>query len=283
MRRTAFWQSSAARAALLYFALYAFVSLLSFAVLYFSATHDLRAQIREAVQQDVRALITIYSDQGHEALVRDIDLLSKSVEIKRSLYLLENADGSVIAGNVPTTPPFEDWKELTYKFSGNRSDHFFVYGTRLGDLWLFVGRRAHNVSEIQESILRSFLIGCGISIPLAFAGIIILTSRASKRVERIAGEMEAYIEGDLTRRVPIAGRHDEVDRLAGNINALLSRIEKLISSLKQVTTDVAHDLRTPLSRLRQRLEATGSAIQSTGNIPAGENTMEQAIEEVDAI
>ncbi|HVI92114.1 MAG TPA: HAMP domain-containing sensor histidine kinase, partial [Dongiaceae bacterium] len=286
MRSTTFWHSSAMRTALLYFALYTFASLLSFTVLYISASHDLRSQNREAVEQDVRALRTIYSEQGRDALISNIAVLASSVEAKRSLYLLQGVDGTVIAGNVSRIAPFEDWKELTLPFRNNRSDHFYIYGARLGDLWLFVGRRAHNITEIQESIQRAISVGFGVTIPLAFAGIFILARRTSKRVDRIAGEMEAYIDGDLTRRVPVQDRHDEVDRLAGNINTLLSRIEKLISSLKQVTSDVAHDLRTPLSRLRQRLEASSGAApggMAPSGMASGDNTIEQAIGEVDVI
>ncbi|HWT99639.1 MAG TPA: HAMP domain-containing sensor histidine kinase [Terriglobales bacterium] len=300
MRSTAFWHSSAMRTALLYFGLYTFASLLSFTVLYFSAGHDLRSQNREAVEQDVRALTTIYREQGREALINNITVLSNSVEAKRSLYLLQAADGTVIAGNAAHITPFEDWKELSLPFR-DHTDHFYIFGAVLGDMSLFVGRRAHNITEIQESIRRAIGVGFGITIPLVLIGIFILARRNSARVDRIAGEMEAYIDGDLTRRVPIQGRHDEVDRLAGNINTLLSRIEKLISSLKQVTSDVAHDLRTPLSRLRQRLEATSgaapgglAAIGVSGQqsdrstavvtlLPAGENTIERAIGEVDAI
>jgi len=288
------------RTALLYFGLYTFASLLSFTVLYFSAGHDLRSQNREAVEQDVRALTTIYREQGREALINNITVLSNSVEAKRSLYLLQAADGTVIAGNAAHITPFEDWKELSLPFR-DHTDHFYIFGAVLGDMSLFVGRRAHNITEIQESIRRAIGVGFGITIPLVLIGIFILARRNSARVDRIAGEMEAYIDGDLTRRVPIQGRHDEVDRLAGNINTLLSRIEKLISSLKQVTSDVAHDLRTPLSRLRQRLEATSgaapgglAAIGVSGQqsdrstavvtlLPAGENTIERAIGEVDAI
>jgi signal transduction histidine kinase len=306
MRSTNLWHSSAMRTALLYFGLYTFASLLSFTVLYLSAGHDLRSQNREAVEQDVRVLTTIYHDAGREALVNNIVVLSNSVEAKRSLYLLQAADGSVLAGNVPHITPFEDWKELSLPFR-EHTDHFYIYGAQLGDMWLFVGRRAHNITEIQESIRRAIGVGFGVTIPLVLLGIFILARRNSRRVDRITSEMEAYIDGDLSRRVPIQGRHDEVDRLAGNINTLLSRIEKLISSLKQVTNDVAHDLRTPLSRLRQRLEATngtapggmaaisGGALHGPGALPGGRgttmatllptggNTIEQAIGEVDAI
>lgn len=277
MRSTRFWQSSAARTALLYTILYVFSSAFSFVVLYVSATHDLRAQIREAVQQDVRALVSIYQDKGRAALASTVQLLADSVEVKRSLYLLENADGTVMAGNVPQTEPFEDWKDLKYTFKGHQVDHFFVFGVRLNDAWLFVGRRAHNVSEVQESIFRSFGLGFAVSIPLAFLGILVLARRNAKRVDGIAIEMESYIGGDLSRRVPVQNRHDEIDRLAANINIVLSQIEKLVSSLKQVTSDVAHDLRTPLSRLRQKFEG------ATSDGPLSAGLAEEAIDEIDEI
>ncbi|MFI4949827.1 MAG: sensor histidine kinase [Caulobacterales bacterium] len=99
----------------------------------------------------------------------------------------------------------------------------------------------------------------------------------SRRLAAISGTAEAIIDGDLTRRVPVRGAQDDLDRLALTFNRMLDRIENLMESLKQVSSDVAHDLRTPLTRLRQRLEAGLSAPQETSQ------ALEGALGDLDSI
>jgi len=279
MRRIEFRRSSTSRTAALYSGLFVVSSLLTLAILLFSATRDLKAQIHEAIQQDIRELTNIYDKEGETALVDDIKGLSSSVEATRSLYLLEEADGRVIIGNVPRIEPFDGWTETRLTLASSETSHFFIYGTRIGELWLFVGRRAHSVWEIQKLILRSVAWALCITIPIAFFGVVTLAKQASRRVDAIAIAMDAYLQGNLSQRVPQTSRGDEIDRLADNINNVLRQIEKLIDGMKQVTSDVAHDLRTPLSRLRQRLESA----KEGGDKAQGSVKPSEAIEEIDGI
>jgi signal transduction histidine kinase len=99
-----------------------------------------------------------------------------------------------------------------------------------------------------------------------------------RRIEEINRTTRSIMDGDLAQRVPVSGGGDEMDQLAVNLNAMLDRIQTLMESLKRVSDDIAHDLRTPLSRLRHRLEA---ARGRTG--PHGDAVIEQSIAEVDAI
>jgi len=271
------FRSLATRTAILFFGLFMLSSLTIFLLLYLVATHDLTAQIREAVEQDVRALATITEDQGEAELIKDITALAGSVEAERSLYLLQTADGRVLAGNGQRTDPFEGWRETSITWRSKYPDRFLIYGRQLGDKWLFVGRRVHNVWEIQEAILKAFGWGLLATVPIALAGMYFLARRAAIRVEAIAGAMDAYLQGDLTRRVPMTTRGDEIDHLAGKINHVLRQVERLIAGMKQVTSDVAHDLRTPLSRLRQRLEADRDPAGGDDEVKA------EAIAEIDGI
>lgn len=279
MRRIEFRRSSTSRTAVLYSGLFILSSLLTLVILLFSATRDLKAQIRESIQQDVRELSDIYNNEGQAALVNDIKRLSSSVKSIQSLYLLEDANGTVIVGNVPGITPFSDNKELKLPLGNNQSSHFFIYGTHLGNLWLFVGRRAHSVWEIQKLILRSVAWALCITIPIALFGVMTLARQASQRVDAIAIAMDEYLQGNLSKRVPQTPRGDEIDRLADNINNVLRQIEKLIDGMKQVTSDVAHDLRTPLSRLRQRFEPTRDEDGKSYNA----STDAAAVEEIDGI
>jgi signal transduction histidine kinase len=120
---------------------------------------------------------------------------------------------------------------------------------------LLVGDEEDRVELLDGALLRGF--------GWAFAGVVVLgvvggfalSREVGRRLAAISGVAEAIIDGDLARRVPVRGSDDDLDRLAQTINRMLDRIAGLMDSLKQVSSDVAHDLRTPLTRLRNRLEA----------------------------
>jgi signal transduction histidine kinase len=107
---------------------------------------------------------------------------------------------------------------------------------------------------MEEMVVSSFVWGLAASIALALAGGIVTSGRLLRKIEAVGDTSRNIIEGDLQRRVPVTVAGDEFDRLAESINTMLDRIQALMDNLRQVTTDIAHDMRTPLTRLRQRLE-----------------------------
>ena len=123
-----------------------------------------------------------------------------------------------------------------------------------GDVLLAVGSDQEQMTEVEEAIATAFLWTVGLAAMLGVSGGVLLSRAFLGRVDAISRTAEAIIEGDLARRVPLRGTGDDLDRLAGTLNRMLDRIGVLVDSLRQVSSDVAHDLRTPLSRLYQRLE-----------------------------
>jgi signal transduction histidine kinase len=130
----------------------------------------------------------------------------------------------------------------------------FAWGTTLGSHRVLAARNSHVLDETQEIILSGLLWGTLVTTLLALVGGFVVSIGPTRRVDAIASTMRLVSEGRLDIRLPVTGRRDELDRLSSDINGMVSRIEVLISSLKQVSTDIAHDLRTPLARMRQRLE-----------------------------
>ncbi len=116
--------------------------------------------------------------------------------------------------------------------------------------------------------------------PLALLGGLFISALTLRRVESINRATAEIRSGDLTKRLPLAGTDDELDRLAGNINAMLDGLEDLADGLRQVSQDIAHDLRTPLTRVRQKLErATSSASEPQRHL----KTLDSAIEDIDEL
>jgi len=115
---------------------------------------------------------------------------------------------------------------------------------------------------------------------LALAGGLVMSGRLMHRIETVSQTSRDIIGEDLQKRLPVTRAGDELDHLAGSINAMLDRIEGLMNDLRQVTTDIAHDLRTPLTRLRQRLELANRAENDTD---LARTTLASAVTEIDSI
>jgi signal transduction histidine kinase len=154
-----------------------------------------------------------------------------------------------------------------------------AFGRRLeNDVFLLVGENRYRAVKAREAILQAFGWGVLITVLLAAGGGATLGAGFLRRIEAINRTTRSIMDGDLSERVPTRGGEDEMDQLAINLNAMLDRIQGLMEGLKRVSDDIAHDLRTPLSRLRHRLEA---ARAKSG--PDGERVFEQCILELDGI
>lgn len=132
--------------------------------------------------------------------------------------------------------------------------------------YLFVGWSTHQLHEMEQMVTRSFMWGLSASIALALVGGVLAGRRIMRKIESVSETTREIVAGDLTRRVLSSTAGDEFDHLAVSINSMLDRIQSLMGELQQVTTDIAHDLRTPLSRLRQRLESAQRPDVSTAEL-----------------
>jgi signal transduction histidine kinase len=121
---------------------------------------------------------------------------------------------------------------------------------------LLVGRDLRDASIFRDRITRTLSWAALLTLALGLAGGLIMTRNMLRRVEAVNRTSASIIEGDFSERVPLTGSGDEFDQLAANLNAMLDQIERLMTGMRQVTDNIAHDLRTPLSRMRSRLEVT---------------------------
>lgn len=154
------------------------------------------------------------------------------------------------------------------------------FGIRLADgSYVAAARDDDPVHETMEAVVEAATTAGLIALTLAFAGGLLMSALALRRVGSLDRTARAIFEGDLGQRMPVRGTGDEFDRLATSLNRMLDRISALMDGLQQVSTDVAHDLRTPLSRLRQRLEDFGQS-QLTGD---QRQSLRSAIAEADEI
>jgi signal transduction histidine kinase len=258
-------------------------------VVYWIALAAIDEQLSDSVERESQVLVELYSSRGLDRVARAIQLRVVDLRPPRRYYLLQDSGGERIAGNLPPMDPTEGEMVLPTSYlypdrnakADNPADAYPVVaqGQRLekGE-FLLVGESRYRVVKAREAIVWAFGWGIAITVLLAGIGGAALRGGFLRRIEDINRTTRSIMDGDLSQRMPTRGSGDEMDRLAVNLNAMLGRIQVLMESLKRVSDDIAHDLRTPLSRLRHRLELARDKVG-----PDGEPVIEQSIAELDAI
>lgn len=253
MRIRSIYGTSTFRLALLYAGVTGISFALLFAVIFWSTSRFMRHQIDDSVANELNEILS--DAPGDVAATRAI-VKGLARQSSGFAYLFQDAHGEVLAGNIRALPPrvgVTEWEsEATH--SDRRRGRIRGHGVLVGDNYLFVGWSTHQLHEMEEFIAVSFIWGSIAAIAVALAGGAFMSGRLVRKIESVSATSRNIIQGDLTQRVPIAHAGDEFDRLSLSVNAMLDRIETLMGDLRQVTTDIAHDLRTPLTRLGQRLE-----------------------------
>ncbi len=159
-------------------------------------------------------------------------------------------------------------------------DQALLFGLMLGGARLVVGRGLSEVEETTELLFGALIWTLSLTVFLALAGGLVFSRAAVRRVAVISRTTDAIVAGDMTNRVPVEGRDDELSHLAHNINRMLDRNEALMAGLRQVSDDIAHDLRTPLGRLRQKLER---AHRQESTVEGCKAALVEALKETDGI
>jgi len=226
-----------------------------FGVILWSTTHFMRHQIDDSVANEIDEIVTDPQSSNPAGLASVVTGLAR--HSGGFYYLLQDSAGKVIAGNMPGLDPKLGIREWANPPRAERPRGSAVRGkgVAVDGCYLFVGWSTHQLREMEEMVTRSFMWGLTASVALALVGGVLAGRRIMRKIESVSETTRDIVAGDLTRRVLATTAGDEFDHLAASINSMLDRIQSLMSELQQVTTDIAHDLRTPLSRLRQRLES----------------------------
>ena len=246
-------------------------------------------QLKDSVERESRLLVEIYTNRGMESVLRGVQRRISDLRSPRRFILLQDASGKVLAGNLPARTPVMGWSTLEVpappadqvSLEPEPGTAVIALGRRLASgEYLLVGENLYRAEKAEEAIALAFGWGILSTVLLALGGGALITAGFLKRIEEINRTSRAIMAGSLSNRVPTRGNGDEMDQLAVSLNAMLDRIQALMESLKRVSDDIAHDLRTPLSRLRQRLEVARGQVATPEGYAA---VMDQSITEVDAI
>jgi signal transduction histidine kinase len=288
VRRPRIFKSDGFRLAAVFAVLFlAFTGILIGTVL-FIVEGTQRAALLGANDADITTVLNGFLDEGVPEAVEVVKQRLGTEIPGRALHadcymIIEDDRQQKLAGNLPGLSPRLGVFEIQLPGSATRAHSTVILGRGVEitqGTYLFVGRDTTLLAATRDRILRAFLWVVIGAIVIAGAGGLFLGLRFMRRVDAIAQTCQGIIAGRLDERIPLTGREDEWDRLAGAINEMLNRISALLENLRQVSSDVAHDLRTPLTRVRNRLEEARTGSVSVADYSAA---VTNAIDDMDQL
>jgi signal transduction histidine kinase len=283
----AIMKTTAARLSALYLLLFAICAVLLVFYMTSLSARMLTGQTQETINDEVLGLARVYQRGGLPLLVRVVE--QRSRQPGANLYLIADANGQILTGNVQSLEPgvleAEGWTTEPFSYrrfgegelerqrnpiaepnepsqsevqvEGEKGHNAIALVLRLpNQMIMLVGRDLGEPERFRAVIRRALTLALGM---MALGGILIwfFVGRAAlKRIDSVSQASRRILGGDLSGRLPVTGAGDEFDRLSENLNSMLARIATLNEGLKQVSDNIAHDLKTPLTRLRNRAEAT---------------------------
>ncbi len=278
-----FVRTTAFKLSAIYIAVFSAFSV--FFVLYISYTANvvLNDQVRDTIRAELLGLADQYRSGGLIAMVDAIE--QRAYQPGASLYLVTDLSGRILAGNVSrvsnellSRPGIEPITVPYQRFADERQERTaMVQVVRLtGGYRVLVGRDVGEREAFRAVIGNALAWALAVMIGLAVLTWVFVSRRVLKRIDSLSATSRRIMDGDLSGRLEVVGTGDEFDRLAESLNAMLERIESLLYGLKDVSDNIAHDLKTPLTRLRNRVEA---ALAGPRDADGYRDALESTIEE----
>jgi signal transduction histidine kinase len=281
-------RTHAFRLAALYFLVFA-LSVTGVLLFVYWATADfVERQTEATLSAEVTGLAEQYARRGLSGLVQIVAARSAGDRGDGMLYLVTNPQGRPLAGNITDWPAGVPVRPglLSFRLDVRANGHLERHPAR-GILFaipdgfrLLVGRDISDAEAYRARIKTTLLWSGLVALAIGVLGGTVMSRNMLRRVEQVNRTAERVVAGDLSDRVPRVGTDDEFDQLAANLNGMLDQIERLMSGMREVTDNVAHDLKTPLARLRARLEL---ALLGPQDGVAQSEAIRAAIEEVDRL
>ena len=279
------WRTTTVRLTFMFIALFVVFSILLLTFIAYQSSIQIQQQQTAAIDREVNLLQRIDQRQGFGGVVYAVSRLA--AQPGPGIYYLGDANGLQIAGNVNSFPDNVLHTEGVFSFTYDRGDAvddtddargFAVVRSLVIDsnLRLIVGRDVVERRGFTSIVFQGFVIAViGILVFSTLAGAV-TAWRVIKRIDVINATSAKIMSGNLSERIPVTKRNDEFDVLATSLNAMLDRIEGLMQGLKEVTDNVAHDLKTPLTRLRTQAEAALRDTNSDTQRAALETTLTES-------
>lgn len=286
MRIDQLYRRTAIKLALAFSGLFVMAVLVLFAILFFSLTQSLENRLRQRVLEAQDALASVDREQGFEDLTSVVASEAASVREADSIFLLVDQKGNAVVGNIAKAEKFDGWRTLDradfpqIQNVGQPDDRFYAMWSPVSQGDLLVGANNRVIIETQSTLLHGLVWGIVFSIVIPALVGTHLAWRAQARIDALGSTLSAVAVGRIGERVPLTGNGDDLDQVARQINRTLDQLQRLIRSVNETSSDIAHDLKHPIGRLRQRLEIARTSAQ---DIAAFREAIWQALSEIDTI
>ena len=284
------FHSYTSRLALLYALIFSASTLFLFYFFYLFTASYMTRQMDDTIQAEIQGLAERYDQDGLTGLTKLITARVNRQQAQAtfdSIYLLTNYTFRPLVGNLDRWPKIiradDDWIEFSLVVNKETNEthparaKIFRLPERYG---LLVGRDINQLTEAKQRIIQALTWGLAIMLLLALVGGLVLGRRTARKIEKINQTTHSIMSGDLSRRVPLTNHNDDFDQVAENLNRMLDRIQSLMEDIRRVSDSIAHDLRTPLARLRQHLE---EARQQENPNSRSARYLEGSIKEADSL
>ncbi len=278
------------RLALIFTLIFGSAAALSIGYIYWRTIDILNNQLNQTIEAELKGVAEHYYQGGIRRLITAIAI--RSSRPGNSIYLISDKEGKFVAGNVQKVSE-SLWNsigkvEFSYIRQESKGTESGAAKERLAFASVFLLPNGYHMivgldiedRRIFEQVIRSaFFWGLGGMLLVGLGAGWLLSQNIMKRIEAVTETTRTIMTGDLAKRLPVKGSGDEFDRLSISLNTMLDRLESLVKGIREVSDNIAHDLKTPLTRLRNRVEA---ALLETGKADHRE-TLEHTIEEADGL
>lgn len=249
-----------------------------------TVTSALERQARDRVENEAASLMAEYKKHGLTGLRSTVEERSSASKHRLKYLIIDAHDQTTIGDRFlkEFAQTSTTGAQIVPRNNGeDATDKILVVSRALdGDFKLVVADNLESVEDVEDVVLNAFLVALALAGVLGLGAGALFTRSLLSRVDNVTRTAEAIIAGDLSQRIALRGSGDDFDRLSTTLNAMLDRIADLLENLRQVSNDIAHDLRTPLARLRQRLEDA----KTRASAPAEyEQAIDDAIAEADTL
>ncbi|RUX02271.1 HAMP domain-containing protein [Mesorhizobium sp. M8A.F.Ca.ET.023.01.1.1] len=239
---------------------FAFLFMLAFvlagAIVYQMMSADLAEQLDDTIKETYAVIASAYADNDPKELVETVESHATRSPKKEQLFSLTDAAGNRLAGNFTAAGLPDGFSMFGAEMPGLPPDtEYRAYSGSVGADTLTVAFSLSETEELETIMLMSFGWATLIITGLAVTGGALLASRVQRRLDGIAATMVDVSHGRLDTRIPLTGKDDDIDIVSSQVNAALDRLSALVEGMKQVSADIAHDLKTPLNRLQMILES----------------------------
>ncbi|MGE5506683.1 MAG: sensor histidine kinase [Actinomycetota bacterium] len=273
------------RLALSYLGIFTVSAMALLALVSWTTSMFIEWQVQETVEAEVTGLSEVYRDRGMIGLAEVVGERARQEPERRTVYLLMASDGRRVAGNLMSWPAevgdLLGWVRFPIDRVGTGPKGAEVMGHAYdlaNGYRLLVGRSLHDAKRVKSAINRALGWGLALTILLGVIGGYFTSRHLLQRVDSMSRTARRIVGGDMSQRMVLSGTDDEFDQLAESFNEMMDEIERLLEGIRTVTDNIAHDLRTPLNRLRSRIDLV---LMGDHDAETMRRTLEETVAEAD--